>query len=347
MIYINYEQLISSLKKTLKNFYIICSEEYLFIQDSIDNIRNTAKLEGFKEHSTFFIEKNTDWNIILSLCNTFSLFSHKKTLTLIFHKNNLNSLLYEKINQLIKMIHQKLILILCCNKIIKFKKNNILFKSIINKNCIYVNCLIPEYKYLPQLVNKIAYNMKLSLEKEACQLLCYCYEGNLLELKQVLELLTIIYPYGKLTYSCIKTIINDSSYFTSYNLINAILKGNSYRAYHILKKLEQENVDPLILLRNIQKELILLLTFKRQLSYTSLKSLFDEQKIWQRHRFLLKIASQRISLDQLQYIFMLLTKIELNIKKNITNFIWLELQSLSVLICKNNYKKDFYSCFLT
>ena len=41
--------------------------------------------------------------------------------------------------------------------------------------------------------------MKLELDDAANQLLCYCYEGNLLALSQALERLSLLHPDGKLT----------------------------------------------------------------------------------------------------------------------------------------------------
>ncbi len=42
---------------------------------------------------------------------------------------------------------------------------------------------------------------QLQLDDAASQLLCYCYEGNLLALAQALERLALLWPDGKLTLS--------------------------------------------------------------------------------------------------------------------------------------------------
>ncbi len=49
------------------------------------------------------------------------------------------------------------------------------------------------------LAGRRAKQHQLQLDDAASQLLCYCYEGNLLALAQALERLALLWPDGKLT----------------------------------------------------------------------------------------------------------------------------------------------------
>ena len=51
---------------------------------------------------------------------------------------------------------------------------------------------------LPNWLAARAKMMDLQIESEAAQLLCYSYEGNLLALKQILQLLQLHFTDGKL-----------------------------------------------------------------------------------------------------------------------------------------------------
>ncbi len=51
-----------------------------------------------------------------------------------------------------------------------------------------------------------------------------------------------------------------------------------------LEQLQQEDIEPVILLRSIQRDLMLLITLKRQSATTALKTLFDQHKVWQNRR---------------------------------------------------------------
>ncbi|QIC16947.1 DNA polymerase III subunit delta [Providencia vermicola] len=340
MIRIYPEQLASQLQDSLKGRYLIWGNEPLLIQESQDAIRKTAQSQGFEEHFTFSLEPQTDWDEIFSLCQALSLFASRQSLTLILPENGPNAAMAEKLTQLAQLLHPDILLLLRGQKLTKAQENSAWFKAISNEG-VYVSCLTPEYQRLPQWVAKRANTMHLTLETEANQLLCYCYEGNLLALAQALERLSLLYPDGKLTLPRVETAVNDAAHFTPYHWVDALLAGKSRRAWHILEQLQREDTEAVILLRAIQRELMLLLTLKRQSATASLKSLFDQHKIWQNRRPLLTAALQRLSLHQLQSALLLLTQAELHAKQDFSHSVWPDLQSLSMLICTKALPESF------
>lgn len=334
------EQLASSLQESLRGRYLIWGNEPLLLQESQDAIRKAAILQGFEEHFTFALEQNTDWDEIFSLCQALSLFASRQTLTLLLPENGPNAAMAEKLNQLSQLLHADLLLVLRGHKLTKAQENSAWFKAI-SQDAIYVSCLTPEYQRLPQWVSKRAYSMRLSLEAEANQLLCYCYEGNLLGLAQALERLSLLYPDGKLTYPRVESAVNDSAHFTPFHWVDALLAGKSRRSWHILEQLQHEDVEPVILLRSIQRELMLLIALKRQSTTTPLKTLFDQHKVWQNRRGVMTEALQRLSLHQLQSALMLLTQAEIHIKQDFSHSAWPDLQSLSMLLCGKAFAENF------
>lgn len=135
--------------------------------------------------------------------------------------------------------------------------------------------------------------------------------------------------------------MNDSAHFTPYHWVDALLAGKSRRSWHILEQLQQEDVEPVILLRSIQRDLMLLITLKRQSVTTPLKTLFDQHKVWQNRRGVLTEALQRLTLHQLQSALMLLTQAEINIKQDFSHSPWPDLQSLSMLLCGKAFAENF------
>lgn len=326
------EQLASQLQESLKGRYLIWGTEPLLIQESQDAIRKAAQEHGFEEHFTFTLEQNTDWDEIFSLCQALSLFASRQSLTLILPENGPNAAMAEKLIQLSSLLHPDLLLVVRGQKLTKAQENSAWFKSI-SQDAVYISCLTPDYQRLPQWVTKRAHGMNLTLETEANQLLCYCYEGNLLALAQALERLSLLYPDGKLTHPRVEVAVNDAAHFTPYHWIDAMLAGKSQRAWHILEQLRQEDTEALILLRSFQRELLLLLTLKRRSATTPLKTLLDQHKVWQNRRPLLTSALQRLNLPQLQSALQLLTQAELHAKQDFSHSVWPDLQSLTMLIC--------------
>ena len=115
--------------------------------------------------------------------------------------------------------------------------------------------------------------------------------------------------------------------------MDALLAGKSKRALHILQQLRLEGSEPVILLRTVQRELLLLVTLKRQSAHTSLRSLFDKHRVWQNRRAMVGEAVNRLSGSQLRQAVTLLSRAELTLKQDYGQSIWAELESLSLLLC--------------
>ncbi|OTA18752.1 DNA polymerase III subunit delta [Xenorhabdus beddingii] len=334
------EQLLSQLNEGLRSSYLLWGNEPLLLQESQDSIRKVAEQHGFMEHFTFALDNHTDWDEIFSLCQSLSLFTSRQSLILLLPENGPNASMAERLTKLSELLHSDILLILRGHKLTKAQENSPWFKAI-GQNGVYVSCLTPEQSRLPQWVAQRAKNMGLSLEGEANQLLCYCYEGNLLALAQALERLSLLHPDNRLTLLRVEEAVNDAAHFSPYHWVDALLAGKVKRACHILKQLRQEDTEAVILLRTIQRELMLLLVLKRQDKSVPLKTLFDQHKVWQNRRPLLTTALQRLSQQDLQSAIHLLTQMELRVKQDYSQSIWADLETLSMLLCGKPLPESF------
>ncbi|MQL50531.1 DNA polymerase III subunit delta [Photorhabdus khanii] len=336
------EQLISQLNEGLRNCYLIWGNEPLLLQESQDHIRKTAEQHSFTEHFTYTLDNHTEWDEVFSVCQSLSLFASRQTLTLLLPENGPNAVMVEQLVKLAELLHPDILLILRGLKLTKAQENSSWFKTL-GKNGVYISCQTPELNRLPQWVAQRAKVMKLTLEAQANQLLCYCYEGNLLALTQALERLSLLYPDGKLTLHRIENAVNDAAHFTPYHWVDSLLSGKAKRAWHILKQLQQEDCEAVILLRTIQRELLLLLTLKRQSTTIAIKTLLDQHRIWQNRRPLLTNALQRLTQHDLQLAVHLLVQMELRIKQDYGQSVWPDLETISMLLCGKTLPESFFN----
>ncbi|MGP1939127.1 MAG: DNA polymerase III subunit delta [Arsenophonus sp. ET-DL9-MAG3] len=340
MIFIYPEQLSSQLPNQIKTCYLIFGNDFFLLQECVDKICKIAKQKDFTERYAYSLDVNTDWKTIYFISRSFSLFSCRQILILTLPENGPNIIMAKNLFKLVELLHSDLLLILCGNKLSKVQKNSNWYKKI-SKNGVYINCLTPSQTKLPQWVTQRTKAMSLTLEKQANQLLCYCYEGNLTALNQALERLSILYPDGNLTLSRIKDTVHNFVNFTPYHWIDALLLGEIKRSWHILQQLQYENYEAMILLHIVQRELILLLTLKQQNSDKNLKKLFDQHKVLQSRRQLIRVALERLSLRKLQLAVQLITRIELDLKQNYNQLIFPKLEILSMLLCNKLLYENF------
>ncbi|GKW07272.1 DNA polymerase III subunit delta [Pectobacterium carotovorum] len=326
------EQLTAQLHEGLRGCYLVFGSDPLLLQESLDSIKRVAQQHEFSEHFSFILDLHTDWDAIFSTCQALSLFASRQSLLLVLPENGPNAAMGENLVKLSGLLHPDILLILRGHKLTKVQENSAWFKALA-QDSVYINCLTPEQAQLPRWVAQRAKSMKLTLDEQATQLICYCYEGNLLALSQALERLALLYPDGKLTLPRVESAVNDAAHFTPFHWLDALLAGKGKRAWHILQQLKQEDCEPVILLRTLQRELLQLLALKRRTSDTPLRTLFDQQKVWQNRRDLLTQALQRLSLQQLQQAVRLLTQVEITLKQDYGQSVWSELESLAMLLC--------------
>ncbi|MBN3122452.1 DNA polymerase III subunit delta [Pectobacterium brasiliense] len=326
------EQLTAQLHEGLRGCYLVFGSDPLLLQESLDSIKRVAQQHEFSEHFSFILDLHTDWDAIFSTCQALSLFASRQSLLLVLPENGPNAAMGENLVKLSGLLHPDILLILRGHKLTKAQENSAWFKALA-QDSVYINCLTPEQAQLPRWVAQRAKSMKLTLDDQATQLICYCYEGNLLALSQALERLALLYPDGKLTLPRVESAVNDAAHFTPFHWLDALLAGKGKRTWHILQQLKQEDCEPVILLRTLQRELLQLLALKRRMSDTPLRTLFDQQKVWQNRRDLLTQALQRLSLQQLQQAVRLLTQVEITLKQDYGQSVWSELESLAMLLC--------------
>ncbi|WP_312074389.1 DNA polymerase III subunit delta [Atlantibacter sp.] len=326
------EQLRAQLKEGLRAAYLLTGNDPLLLQESQDAIRQAAQEQSFDEHHTRQIDAQTDWEELFSITRALSLFASRQTLLLILPENGPNAAMNDKLSELVALLHDDLMLVVRAVKLTKAQENAAWCTSL-SSRAVMVNCQTPEQAQLPRWVMNRAKNRQLTLDDAACQLLCYCYEGNLLALAQALDRLALLWPDGKLTLPRVEQAVNDAAHFTPFHWVDTLLAGKSKRALHILQQLRLEGSEPVILLRTVQRELLLMVTLKRQSSHTTLRTLFDQHRVWQNRRSLLTDALNRLSEDQLRQAVSLLSQIELTLKQDYGQSVWQELEGLSLLLC--------------
>lgn len=325
------EQLRAQLSEGLRAAYLLLGNDPLLLQESQDAIRQVAATQGFDEHHTFTLDNNTDWNALFSQCQAMSLFASRQTLLLLLPENGPNAAMNEQLATLVQLLHDDLLLIVRGNKLTKAQENAAWFSALADR-AVQVSCQTPEQAQLPVGWRRAKQN-NLQLDDAANQLLCYCYEGNLLALAQALERLSLLWPDGKLTLPRVEQAVNDAAHFTPFHWVDALVMGKSKRALHILQQLRLEGSEPVILLRTLQRELLLLVTLKRQSAHTPLRTLFDKHRVWQNRRGMIGDALNRLSPTQLRQAVQLLTRTEITLKQDYGQSVWAELEGLSLLIC--------------
>ncbi|VFP80428.1 DNA polymerase III subunit delta [Candidatus Erwinia haradaeae] len=326
------EQLDAQLTKSLKTCYMLVGNEPFLLEETKNIIHAAAQKQGFTAYLKIELNNKTDWQNIFTICQSFSLFKTRQIFLLIFPDCDLNSFINTQLVQLSHCMHTDILLILQASSFSKKQKNTIWYNNL-SVNAVEVSCHTMECEKLSLWVSSRAKNLNLKINDEVQQLLCYSYEGNLLELSKVLEQALILWPNIQITTKHIKKIIHNSAHFTIFHWLHSVLAGDGKRAIYVLHKISSENTEPIILLRILQRDLILLLIIKRKITNTPLHTILNQHRIYQQHRTYLILAVQRLANIDFLCIYHLMSKIELKLKKNFNQAVWLEIEILTMVLC--------------
>ncbi|NBI12260.1 DNA polymerase III subunit delta [[Haemophilus] felis] len=343
------EQLNQSLQKKLAKLYFLVGQDPLLLNECKDAIHHNALVHGFDEKQLIEIENSTNWNDIFDRCQSIGLFFNKQVLTLVLPET-LNANLQKHLLELISLLNDDILLVLQLPKLAKSTEKQKWFEQAnqYEPQAVLVNCQTPSIEQLPRWIQQRAKAMSLQIDESAIQLLCYNYENNLLALKQNLQLLALLYPEGKLNYQRIQATVESCSVFTPFQWTDALLEGKLNRAKRILEELQSEEVQPIILLRTLQKDVLTLLELAKPQQKFSLNSAlpvhqlrenFDRLKVWQNRRPFFTQAFQRLTYAKLYEIIQCLANIERQAKQEFSSDVWQELMNITMLICQHSGKE--------
>lgn len=331
------EGLKTALNKGLTPFYLLSGTDLMLAGEAKDAIVTAARTQDFDEKTDITIAADTNWETLFEQAQSGGLFFTRQIFILNLPET-VTSAQQKSLHELLSLSHPDLLFILHLPKFSKAMEKQAWFTAI-EANATLVICQTPDIAKMPTWLGYRAKAMNLQLDSEAIQLLCYSYEGNLLALKQALQLLQLQYGDKKIGLSQAKEIVEQSAQFTPFQWIDALLLGKIPRAVRILRQLENEEVQAVVLLRILQKELMTLLEITRSpqpihsaqpLYLGNLRAEFDRLKIWQNKRPIYQAAAQRLNYRKLFQMIQQLAEIEKKVKQEFSDEVWNDLENLSL-----------------
>ncbi len=327
------DQLVQHLNQSLQPIYLLFGNEPLLKQEAQQQILDTANRQGIDEKHHFTLDHQLNWQAIYDECNALSLFSAQKIITLTLPETSLTAAQSKALKQLVEHLHSDIIFILIGERLNKKQESSQWFK-LFNKNSLYVVCNTPDLRQMPKFISTRCHALGLKADSKSIEMLAQWHEGNLLALSQSLLKLQLLYPDGQLNVDRLTHALAKQNHFTPFQLIDALLAGNSERALQVAHDLEQEGVEITLLLRLLQKELIQLYKMRELVeSGMSTYRIFEQFFIWQSRQPLINQALNRLSLSKISQLLEQLSQIEVAIKIEFNSQAWLYFRKFCLLIC--------------
>lgn len=266
-----------------------------------------------------------------------SLFSSRQLIELEIPESGVTTAISKELQTLCDMLHDDIMLVIIGTKLTKAQENAKWFKALNTKGD-WVSCLTPDLQRLPMFVQTRCRALGLKPDQQSLQVLAQWHEGNLFALSQSLEKLALLYPDGELTVVRLEEALSRHNHFTTFNWIDALLAGKANRAQRILRQLEAEGIETVILIRSVQKEFNQLLSMHQDLTQMSISQVFEKYRVWQNKRPLYNAALMRLSASRICALISLLAQAEIKAKTQYDESVWPTIHQLSLETCSPDIK---------
>ncbi|MBB1073132.1 DNA polymerase III subunit delta [Rhodoferax sp. 4810] len=293
-------QLSDHLKRKLAPVYLLCGNEPLQFNESLDAVRTHAHRLGFTERHVLEYQKDFDWNMLIATANARSLFSAQQMIELRIGEQKIGVEGGNAIRRYCDQLNQDVLLLVMAlgldGKDLKTK-----WVQTIDEVGVVIQTREPanRQKLIEWLENRLR-SKGFSPTPEVASLLADQTEGNLLAADQEITKLALVRQPGVLDVAGLRAAITDSARFDLYDLTAAAIAGDRVRTRRVLQMLMAEGTAEPLVLWVLSRELRALaaLAFAQQ-ARQELEPVFHAYQVWDNRRPLLLAVLKRHSLAQL------------------------------------------------
>ena len=236
------EKLAQTLSQSLKPLYLVSGDELLIVQEACDQILKCAKDQGFQERKIFEPGTDGNWDSLREEGASLSLFASKRIIDVRLSANKLDKDASVFLREWCDRPPEDVLLLIRTERLLPRQRKSAWFKSLDSIGGIILVWPIGQ-RDLPRWLNARLRSNDLQIGKEGLSYLAERVEGNLLSAAQLIEKMVLSKMQGEVSLDQLYEVIEDSSRFGAFDLVNATMAGESERLSHILSVLKEEGVS--------------------------------------------------------------------------------------------------------
>lgn len=294
---LNPAQLDQHLSKPLSPVYFITGEELILKNEALTQIRKAATQQGFTEKTRLSASEDIAWDSLHHLLQSRSLMGEKKLIELDFRNQTPPKSALPILEAYAKNPSNESLLIIELDKLDDKITKAAWYKSLESIGMTLTYWPITRDQ-LPGWLQQRAKKYKLNLQPDAARLLTDYLEGNLVAATHLLEKVYLLKPDNPITVDIIEPILNDESRYTVFDLVDVVLSGQPDKVCHVLDTLKEDNIEPILILWALTRELRLLAQLAHEYQQGSpFDALFQKHRIFAKRQPTIKRFIQKNQAD--------------------------------------------------
>jgi DNA polymerase-3 subunit delta len=319
-------QLEQHLAQTLAKVYLVCGDEPFLVQEALNLIRQKALAKSFSDRLRMDIDTDADLEHSYSHAYTPPLLGQRRLLELHW-KGKLSKGGQQFLQQYALNPSPHSLLVVRLGKLDSKTEQTQWFKALEKQSVVISIWPLPP-KQLPSWLMQRAKTLGLHLLPEAAQLLAEAVEGNLQAASQELEKLSLL-DLPTINRQTIENQVVDLGCFTAFDLVDQALIGNGPQVLRILRYLQNEGSEPLLILGALTYELRTLAKLAKDFRRGhSLPALFAQYRVRLSKQNGIRAFLERGTDQNLFNLFLKAGEIDRLVKGALQGEVWLALEEL-------------------
>ena len=334
------DQLNSHLQRSsIAPIYFVSGDEPLQKLECIDQIRMTARSQGYDERLVFNVDKSFDWNSINDASANLSLFSSRRIIELRMGSPKPGKEGGKVFLEYAENLNEDNLLIISSDKLDKAAQNNKWVKAV-EKVGVLIQVWPINPAQLPGWIQNRLQSKQKRISLDAARLIALRVEGNLLAAQQEIDKLILLTDKDDIDIEDVIAAVADSSRYDVFDLIESAFLGNTDRTIHMLQGLQKEGTEPMALFGAWMWEFRRLCSIKHQHEAgANLEGLFKSYRIWDQKKRSMNAVLQRHSSKSFDQLLKFCATIDKTLKSSRRDQAWDQFNTLLLAIAGINTAK--------
>jgi DNA polymerase-3 subunit delta len=319
----------------LAKVYLVSGDEPLLVDEALEQIRAAAMRTGFTSRELHTADRSFRWIDLLAGADNLSLFATRKIVEIRLSSPKPGDQGSKTIAELCERADPDTLVIVAVSEKLDSAAARSSWVKAIEAHGALVEIWPIERNELPRGVQQRAAGLKLKLTNAAAQSLAERVEGNLLAADQEIKRLALTAGGREVDEAEVLEFVANNSRFDIFALADAVLAGETGRAFKILSGLRAEGVHPVQISWVLNRDISLLARLEYAVRHgDNLEGALLRSGVWRRRQPLVKQALPKFKAPRLKALLSEAARVDAALKGVFPAEPWTTLTDLLVALLR-------------
>jgi DNA polymerase III subunit delta len=308
-------QLERHLADRLAKVYLVAGDEPLLVDEALERIRVAARAADFTSRELHAAERSFRWADLEAGTDNLSLFATRKIVEIRLPTPKPGDEGGRTIARLCAREDPDTLLIVAIGQKLDSAASRSAWVKAIDQHGAIVEIWPIERAELPRWIRQRATSVRLKLTTAAAQSLAERVEGNLLAADQEIKRLALAAEGREVDEGEVLEFVANNSRFDIFGLADAVLAGETGRAFKILAGLRAEGVQPVQISWVLNRDISLLARLEYAVRHgDNVEGALMRTGVWRRRQPLVKQALRRFRASRLRALIVEAARVDAALK---------------------------------